>query len=252
MQPTWDRWFTRGDWDFRTGLRWNGRLRRRKLASPRFSVNWRPGKAIRYFATAGLFHQSPRFLQLAANESNDLENEEITHGSFGVEYVPNSRWSILTEAYYQNLDNLVVDLDRARGTFANIGDGTSYGFDIVARGTLREGIYATATYSYNDAEVDRKDGRGDAADDFSREHVATLGLTWEITDRWKVAGRYKYLPAGRGPFVIPRRFGTRTTPALLAGDHERMSGAHPYGLLNARATITRIWTHDVTPFRCTT
>ena len=63
----------------------------------------------------------------------------------------------------------------------------------MATGTLREGLYATATYSYNDAVVDRKDGRGDVVDDFSREHVATLGLTWEISDRWKVAGRYKYL-----------------------------------------------------------
>ncbi|MFP3458035.1 hypothetical protein R0J89_17470, partial [Psychrobacter sp. SIMBA_152] len=90
----------------------------------------------------------------------------------GFEYFPSQRWSILTEAYYQNLDNLVVDLDRANGTFANIGDGTSYGVDIVANGMISEGLYATATYSYNDAEVDRKDGRGDVAAEFNREHVA--------------------------------------------------------------------------------
>jgi hypothetical protein len=83
----------------------------------------------------------------------------------------------------------VVDLDRASGTFANIGDCTSYGVDIVVNGTIREGIYATATYSYNDAVIDRKDGRGDVAAEFSREHVATLGLTWEISDRWKVGNR---------------------------------------------------------------
>ncbi|WP_428821376.1 TonB-dependent receptor [Microbulbifer sp. MCCC 1A16149] len=186
--------FKRGDWDVRTGVR----LERdgfadQSFASPRLSVNWRPGNTIRYFATAGRFHQSPRFLDIAANASNDLETEEITHASIGYEYVPSNRWSVLTEAYYQNLDNLVVDLDRASGTFANIGDGTSYGVDIVANSTIREGIYATATYSYNDAKVDRKDGRGDVAAEFSREHVATLGLTWEISDRWKVAGRYKYL-----------------------------------------------------------
>ncbi|WP_105104042.1 TonB-dependent receptor [Microbulbifer pacificus] len=186
--------FEFGDWDFRSGVR----LERdgfadESFASPRFGVNWRPGKTVRYFVTAGLFHQSPRFLDLAANESNDLENEEITHASIGFEYFPNNSWSVLTEAYYQNLDKLVVDLDRASGTFANIGDGTSYGVDIVANGTIREGIYATATYSYNDAEVDRKDGRGAVAAEFNREHVATLGLTWEISDRWKVAGRYKYL-----------------------------------------------------------
>jgi len=186
--------FERGDWDIRTGMRFErDGFADQSFASPRFSVNWRPSKTVRYFATAGLFHQSPRFLDLAANESNDLESEEITHASIGYEYFPNSSWSVLTEAYYQNLDNLVVDLDRASGTFANIGDGTSYGVDIVANGTILEGVYATATYSYNDAVVDRKDGRGDVAAEFSREHVATLGLTWEISSRWKVAGRYKYL-----------------------------------------------------------
>ena len=186
--------FALGNWDVRSGLRLEqDGFADESFVSPRLSVNWRPRNTFRYFATAGQFHQSPRFLDLAANESNDLGTEEITHASIGFEYFPNTNWSVLTEAYHQNLDNLVVDLDRASGTFANIGDGTSYGIDVVANGTIREGIYATATYSYNDANVDRKDGRGEVAAEFSREHVATLGLTWEISDRWKVAGRYKYL-----------------------------------------------------------
>jgi hypothetical protein len=238
-----DQVFKLGDWDIRPGLRFErDGFAGESFASPRFSVNWRPTKAVRYFATAGLFHQSPRYLHLAANASNDLETEEITHGSFGFEYFLNNNWSVLTEAYYQNLDNLVVDLDRASGTFANIGDGTSYGVDIVAKGTIREGIYATATYSYNDAEVDRKDGRGDVAAEFSRKHVATLGLTWEITDRWKVAGRYKYL-SGRpdDAFIVhsdvlgagqPLRFSRETT--------ERNVGRKPgYGLLNVRVDYQR-------------
>src|SRR5690606_21331687 len=101
---------------------------------------WQPSKTIRYFATAGLFHQSPRFLELAANESNDLKTEKTTHGSVGFQYFLNNNWSLLTEAYYQTLDDLVVDLDRANGTFSNMGEGTSYGVDIVARGTITEGL----------------------------------------------------------------------------------------------------------------
>lgn len=245
--------FELGDWDFRTGVR----LERdgfadESFASPRFSVNWWPSKTVRYFATAGLFHQSPRFLDLAANESNDLETEVITHGSIGYEYFPNNSWSVLTEAYYQNLDNLVVDLDRASGTFANIGDGASYGVDVVASGTIREGIYATATYSYNDATVDRKDGRGAVAAEFSREHVATLGLTWEISDRWKVAGRYKYL-SGRPDdvFIIhsdvlgagqPLRYAKEITERNVG----RNSGS---GLLNVRVDYRRAFGPiDVTAF----
>lgn len=245
--------FERGDWDIRTGLRFErDGFSDESFASPRFGVNWQPGNSVRYFATAGLFHQLPRFLELAANESNNLESEEITHGSFGFEYFPNKSWSVLTEAYYQNLDNLVVDLDRASGTFANIGDGTSYGVDIVASGMISEGLYATATWSYNDAVIDRKDGRGDVAAEFSRKHVATAGLTWEINDRWKVAGRYKYL-SGRpdDEFIIhadvlgpgePLRYSQEIT--------ERNVGRKDaYSLLNVRVDYRRAFGPiDVTAF----
>ncbi|WP_438864242.1 TonB-dependent receptor [Neptunicella sp.] len=248
-----DQVFEFGDWDVGTGLR----LERdgfadESFASPRFSVNWQPGKTVRYFATAGMFHQSPRYLELAANESNSLKTEKITHSSIGLKYFPNNNWSVLTEAYYQKLDNLVVDLDRARGTFANIGDGSSYGVDIVINGTIFEGLYATATYSYNDAVVDRKDGRGDVAAEFSREHVATLGLTWEISDHWKVAGRYKYL-SGRpdDEFIIhsdvlgpgqPLRYSKQITERNVG----RKSSA---GLLNVRVDYRRAFGPvDVTAF----
>lgn len=186
--------FQQGDWDFGTGLRFErDGFADEGVVAPRFSVNWQPQGKIRYFASAGLYHQSPRYLELAANASNRLKMEKTTHSSIGFKYFPSSDWSLLTEAYYQRLDDLVVDLDRASGTFANIGDGRSYGVDIVVNGTIFQGLYASATYSYNDAVVDRKDGRGDVAADFNRKHVATLGLAWEINDRWKVAARYKYL-----------------------------------------------------------
>ena len=245
--------FDLGDWDIGTGVRFErDGFANESLVSPRLSVNWRPNGAMRYFATAGIFHQSPRFLDLAANQANNLNTEEITHGSLGLEFSPNDGWSILAEAYYQNLDNLVVDLDRTSGTFANIGDGTSYGLDIVVNSTISEGFFATATYSYNDAQIDRQDGRGDVAADFSRKHVATLGLTWEISDRWKIAGRYKYL-SGRpdDQFIIhsdvlgpgqPLRFSQEITERNVG----RNSG---YGLLNVRVDYRRSFGPiDVTAF----
>jgi hypothetical protein len=248
-----DQVFEYGDWDFGTGLRVErDGFADESFASPRFSANWQPSKTVRYFATAGLFRQSPRFLSLAANESNDLKTEKITHSSVGLKYFLNNNWSVLTEAYYQNLDNLVVDLDRANGSFANIGDGTSYGVDVVVMGTIREGLYATATYSYNDAVVDRKDGRGELAAEFSREHVGTLGLTWEISSRWKVAGRYKYL-SGRPDdnFIIhanvlgagqPLRYSKEITERNVG----RKNGS---GLLNLRVDYRRAFGPiDVTAF----
>jgi hypothetical protein len=248
-----DQLFKRGDWDIGTGLRFEqDGFADESFASPRFSVNWRPGDQFRYFATAGLFHQSPKYLQLAANASNGLKTEKITHSSIGFEYFPFDRWSVLTETYFQSLDNLVVSLDRTRGTFANIGDGTSYGVDIVVNGTIVEGLYASTTYSYNDSVIDRKDGRGEVAADFNRKHVATLGLTWEISDHWKIAGRYKYL-SGRPDenYVIhanvlgdgqPLRYSKEIT--------ERNVGRkNSYGLVNVRVDYQRaIGPIDLTTF----
>lgn len=248
-----DQVFEFGDWDFGTGLRFErDGFADESFASPRFNVNWQPSKTVRYFATAGLFHQSPRYLELAANESNDLKTEKITHASVGFKYFPSSNWSLLTEAYYQNLDDLVVGLDRTSGTYANIGDGTSYGIDFVLNGAIYEGLYASATYSYNDAVIDRKDGWGDVAAEFSREHVATLGLIWEISDRWKVAGRYKYL-SGRpdDEFIIhsdvlgpgqPLRYSKEITERNVG----RKSGS---GSLNLRVDYRRAFGPiDVTAF----
>lgn len=248
-----DQVFEFGDWDFGTGLR----LERdgfadESFASPRFSANWQPGKTVRYFATAGRFHQSPRYLELAANASNNLKTEKISHSSVGFKYFLNNNWSVLTEGYYQSLDDLVIDLDRAKGTFANNGDGRSYGVDIVVTGTIREGLYTTATYSYNDIVIDQRDGRGELAADFSRKHVATLGLTWEINNRWKVAGRYKYL-SGRPDqnYIIhadvlgpgqPLRFSKEITKRNVG----RQSG---YSLLNLRVDYRRAFGPiDVTAF----
>ena len=122
--------FQFGDWDVGTGLR----LERDGFAdegviAPRFSVNWQPGKKVRYFASAGLYHQTPRYLELAANESNKLKMEKISHTSVGFKYFPGSNWSVLTEAYYQSLDDLVVDLHPGQGRQAiRLQAGTDHQF----------------------------------------------------------------------------------------------------------------------------
>ncbi|MDY7091231.1 MAG: TonB-dependent receptor, partial [Actinomycetota bacterium] len=97
-----------------------------------------------------------------------------------------------------------------------------------------------------------KDGRGAVADEFSREHVATLGVTWEITDRWKVGARYKYL-SGRpeDAYVIhedvlgpgqPLRYSRETVERGVG----RRDG---YGVLNARVDYRRAFGPiDVTAF----
>src|SRR5690606_25728357 len=86
----------------------------------------------------------------------------------------------------------------------------------------------------------------------SRKHVGTLGMTWEISDRWKIAGRYKYL-SGRPddlfiihPDVLGPGQPLRFSQEITARNVGRNSGS---GLLNIRVDDRRSFGPiDVTAF----
>ena len=186
--------FEFGNWDLRTGLRYDyDGFAEQSLVSPRLAANLRFSPDFRVSATAGLFYQSPRFLDRAANAENfQIENERIAHVSLGFERDFAEDWSLLVETYYQRLDDLVTDTGRTDGRVTNDGDGTSYGVDVVLSRNFADGWSANATYSYNDVRLNDNDGEGDYDADFSRPHFFSVGGSWEITDRWKVGARWKY------------------------------------------------------------
>jgi hypothetical protein len=186
--------FEYAEWDFRAGLRYDyDGYADQSLVSPRFAANLRLSPEQRLSATAGIFYQSPRFLDRAASPDNfGIENEEITHFSIGYSRTIAGNWSLLVEPYYQLLDSLVVEAGRTDGRVSNDGDGTSYGVDVVVTRSFADRWSADAAYSYNRVRRDDNDGRGDYDADFSRPHFFTIGGTWEISDRWQVGARWKY------------------------------------------------------------
>jgi hypothetical protein len=187
--------FELGRWGIRTGLRYeHDAFADQNLLSPRVAINWDYSPDLRFSATAGVFYQSPLFLDQASDPGNaGLENERITHFSVGVERILAGDWTLMIETYYQLLDDLVVEQDGASGTASNAGEGTSYGADLVLTRRFADRWSANATYSYNNARHDNNDGMGEFDAEFNREHVFTVGAQWEISDRWLVGARWKYL-----------------------------------------------------------
>ena len=182
------------NWDFRAGLRYDyDGFAEQSLVSPRFAANLRVSPEFRLSATAGVYYQSPRFLDRGANADNfRIRNERITHLSLGLEHDFGEQWNLLFEPYYQWLDDLVTETGRTDGRVTNDGDGASLGVDIVLSRYFADGWSANATYSYNNVRIDDNDGQGEYDADFSRPHFFSIGGTWEITDRWKVGARWKY------------------------------------------------------------
>jgi hypothetical protein len=180
--------------DFRAGLRYDrDGFSDESLISPRLAANWGLSPGFRLSASAGVFHQSPRFLVRSASPDNfGIENERITHFSVGFERDFGRNWSLLVEPYYQLLDNLVVAEGRTSGRASNDGDGTNLGVDVVLSRRFADGWFGNIVYAYNDARIDDNDGFGEYDADFNRTHFFSIGGSWEISKRWKVGARWKW------------------------------------------------------------
>ena len=199
--------FTAGRFEFRPGLRLDrDDFSSDSYLSPRLAASYLATPALRFSLTAGRFHESPRFLLRAADPANfDLANETITHFGIGLDYRLGDAWKLIAEAYYQALDDLVVDESRATGRAANAGEGSNRGFDLVLRRDFGERWSADMTYSYNQGRQDDNDGRGSYTPDFSREHFFAVGGRWEITRRLQLAARWKWGSGRPGDaFVVHR------------------------------------------------
>ncbi len=192
-------------WEFRSGLRFDrDGMTDETLFSPRLSANWQASEKLRFSSTAGIYYQSPRFNDRASDENNTaLENEKISQLSVGLTYALKSDLDLLVETYYQNLDNLVVELDGVDQTLLNTGEGTSYGFDMALIKRFDNGWSANMNYSYNRARVRDRNDLPYYDADFSRPHFFGIGGAWEINERWKISGRWKWASGTpRDEFIV--------------------------------------------------
>lgn len=186
--------FEKEHWDLRAGLRYDhDGFSSEGNVSPRFAFNYRLGPDTRLSASAGLFYQSPRYFDRAADPSNlGLANERIAHLSAGFTHRINDRWDLLVEAYAQKLDDLVTEDDRTSGTLSNDGEGTNFGVDVVLARNFANGLSGNITYSYNDFRIDENDGRAEYDADNNRPHFFSVGGTWEINEHWMLSARMKW------------------------------------------------------------
>lgn len=186
--------FDWGDADLRAGVRFDRTgFGDENLVSPRIGFNYTVSPRLRLSASAGIFYESPSTLARAADPENfNLESEELAHFGAGFDYQLSDNLSLMVEAYYQQLDNRLVEDSRTNRRISNGGEGTNVGVDLVLTRRFARGWSADFVYSWNRYRVDDNDGLGEYDWDFNREHFVSLGGRWEISERWQVAARWKY------------------------------------------------------------
>ena len=202
-----DHTFYVGDISIRPGARFDrDGLSDQSLWSPRLALGWALSPATKLAATAGVYFQAPRFLDVATDPTNaGLKNERSDQISLGLEHELGSGLSLATEVYYREFKDLVVSGDKTSGTALNSGDGHSAGLDIGLTRRLMDDWSGSLAYSYSRARRDDNRGEGPYDADFHRPHVFTLALAWQPNDVWAFAGKWKFA-SGRptDAFVVNR------------------------------------------------
>ncbi len=163
------------------------------LWSPRINANIAVDPETRLNFATGIFYQTPRYLELAADPANlNLESERSLQFSVGLNRFLTSDIRFSVEGYYQKLDNLIVRSDRTSAVATNDGDGYATGVDTLVAKTFQDKWYWQVNYSYSVSKQDDNLGKGLYDTDFNRPHLLNLFLSYEFNERWVLAGKWRF------------------------------------------------------------
>jgi len=186
--------WTRGEFTVTPGIRYErDGFSGKSVVDPRLLFTWQPDAVTRVWTGGGVYHQTPRYLDIALDPSNlDLESERSTQWVLGYSRHLREDLRFSAEGYYQKLDDLIVFDDRTTNAATNIGEGTAAGVDLMLAKRMSRNWSASATYSYSRARRDDKFGEGEYASDWDRPHAFGIVGVWQPTDRWTFSAKWKY------------------------------------------------------------
>jgi outer membrane receptor for ferrienterochelin and colicin len=226
--------WTMGDFTVTPGLRYErDGLSGKSVVDPRLLLTWQPDAVTRIWTGGGVYHQTPRYLDIAADPSNlDLKSERSKQWVLGYSRHLREDLHFSAEGYYQKLDDLIVFDDRTTNTATNIGEGSVKGVDLMLHKRMSRGWSASATYSYSRARRDDNLGEGSYAADWDRPHAFGIVGVWQPSDRWTFSAKWKYASgrptdafvvhgdvlAGAGPVRYSKEL-TRTNAERLPDYH---------------------------------
>ena len=170
------------------------------VVQPRFTGRWQFAEQFALKGGVGLFAQDPQFLEVDETFGNpDLEPEQATHYSVGLEYKPRPHLTLDWTGFYKRLANLVSPTDSLsteNGTtqalrYDNNGSGRVYGFELVARHDLHDGFTGWVSYTLSRAERLDSGSRERRLFDFDQTHILTVVASQALPKNWQIGSRFR-------------------------------------------------------------
>lgn len=135
-----DNWFVTDRLSLYTGLVYHGEdYLDKSYMEPRLAIEYDLGNDLIWNAGAGLYHQRPEYSKVDKVFGNpDLEYVESMQAVVGLQKIFANGWSVKSDLYYKNLDNLVTGNDKNESRYANNGEGYTYGLETMIRKELTD------------------------------------------------------------------------------------------------------------------
>jgi hypothetical protein len=176
------------------GLRWEySEANKRSYLSPRMSAGVALTKRTRLNLAVGLYYQAPELKEIVSDRRNwTLESERATHVILGVSHYLRDDLRLNLEAYYKNLESLIVRPDRTSERRTNGGEGWAKGIDISLIKRLEDKFYGQINCSYSQSRRNDHNGEGWYNSDFNQPYIFNILFGYQFNKAWSVAARWKY------------------------------------------------------------
>ena len=211
-----------------------------KTFSPRLSLSYE--MAEKWFASAsiGRYYKLPPYTILGFRDNSDIlvnKNIEYTrsdHYVGGVQYVPNPSARISVEGFYKRYSDYPVSLIDGvslanKGAdfevlgnedIVTIGKGKTYGLEFQYQQKLRNNFYSIFSYTYFFSKFSGLDSSEFKPSVWDSRHLISFVGGYKLKKNWEVSSRYRF--AGRTPYVPVDLDQTLITYPEISLDYNRL------------------------------
>jgi TonB family protein len=178
----------------------------RESVDPRLVARYKLSKQWTAKGYVGRFSQPPQPEALDARFGNpDIQLEHGYHFGLGYEWKPTRLWSVDSEIYYVDRQDVVVFTPDVvmndDGTFTNVNfrnsaHRASYGLEAIIKREISETVFGWLSYTYSRSRQTNRDGEGWFPTTFDQPHVLNAVASWKPGGGWELGARFQ-LASGR-------------------------------------------------------
>ncbi|NRB41148.1 MAG: TonB-dependent receptor [Pseudomonadales bacterium] len=189
-----DEWMIGDDWLVTTGLRAShNRYLDENHFEPRLAVSWQASDDWEWHGSTGLYHQMPGIDQIIPVLGNpNLSSPTATHYVAGFNWDLGNEWSLLSDVYYKDLNDLVVDVDDADLLYQNAATGKAYGMEFMLNKNITDKWYGWVSLSLSRTERSNELTGETAPFHYDTPIVLNWVVNYQINDLWNIGARWNF------------------------------------------------------------